>query len=219
MIILKYTRLGKEFFSCPPDPSTVFYAGNIAVNCEANSYSIKSLFTFKELLAEEQDDTFRFLVDTTGKLWFSSETRPSNIAPKHFQMTGEPLELARCLTAGNIKFKNRKGAILKNIYHRSGDFHPSVLSLRWLLAILLVNEKSLPFKLPRLLVIKELKNEKVYKHVWRLKTIRKWVEGLHCNETLINQLRQPNLDNKIVHYEAIKYEGKSAKRSDSQNSN
>ena len=201
---LKRTQLDKEFFSSPPDPSTIFYAGKTAVNCEVNSHSIKSLFTLNELLEQEKDNIFRFLVDITGKLWFAYETRPSNKAPKHFQMTGDPLESACCFTAGNIKFKNKKGAVLKNINHRSGDFYPSALSLRWLMAILLVNEELLPFKLPRFIVIKELKNEKTYKHIWHLKKIKKWVNSFRHNETLINQLCQQNISSKIVHYEATR---------------
>ena len=203
----KRVRLDKEFFACPPDPATVFYAGKIAINCEANSYSIKSLCDFKALLMQEQDDTFRFLVDKTGKLWFANESRPFKNAPKHFQMTGDPLASACCFSAGNIKFKNKKGMVLKSINHRSGDFFPSVLSLRWLLAILLVNEELLPFNLPKSIVIKEIKNEKIYKHRCRLSNVKKWVDGLRHNEALINQLSQKNLSSKIVHYQAIKHLG------------
>jgi hypothetical protein len=202
---LNKVQLGKEFFSCPPDSGTIFSAGKMAVNCEANSFSIKSLLTLKELLVREEETVFRFLVDTEGKLWFAFETRPHNNAPKHFQMTGAPLEMANCLTAGNIKFSSKTGTVLKNISHRSGDFRPSFLSLRWVLAILLINEKLLPFKLPRLIVIKELKNEKVYKHIWRLKKIKKWVDSFSDNEALINQLRQENLPSKTVHYEATSH--------------
>ncbi|CAM4403627.1 MAG: hypothetical protein LEGION0403_FIIPPAGN_00857 [Legionella sp.] len=202
---LNKVQLRNEFFSCPPDSETIFSAGKMTVNCEASSFSIKSLLTLKELLAREEETVFRFLVDTEGKLWFAFETRPHNNAPKHFQMTGAPLDAASCLTAGNIKFSSKTGAVLKNISHRSGDFRPSFLSLRWLLAILLINEKLLPFKLPRLIVIKELKNEKVYKHIWRLKKIKQWVDSFSDNEALINQLCQENLHSKIVHYEAISH--------------
>ncbi|MFJ1269104.1 hypothetical protein ACD661_11085 [Legionella lytica] len=202
---LNKVQLSKEFFSCPPDSGTIFSAGKMTVNCEANSFSIKSLLSLKELLVKEEEDVFRFLVDTEGKLWFAFETRPHNNAPKHFQMTGAPLEAASCLTAGNIKFSSKAGAVLRNISHRSGDFRPSFLSLRWVLAILLINEEILPFKLPRFIVIKELKNEKVYKHVWRLKKIKKWVDSFSDNEALINQLRQENLYSKTVHYEATRH--------------
>ncbi|WP_058533717.1 hypothetical protein [Legionella saoudiensis] len=202
---LNSIQLSNEFFSCPPDSGTIFYAGKTPVNCKGSSFSIKSLSTLKELLAQEEETVFRFLVDTAGKLWFAFETRPHNNAPKHFQMTGEPLEIARCLTAGNIKFTNKTGSVLKNISHRSGDFHPSFLSLRWLLAILVINEELLPFKLSKLIVIKEIKNDKTYKHIWRLKKIKKWVDGFRDNETLINQLNQENLDSKTVHYKSTRY--------------
>jgi hypothetical protein len=202
---LNKVQLSKEFFSSPPDSGTTFSAGKMAVHCEANSFSIKSLSTLKELLAKEEETVFRFLVDTDGKLWFAFETRPHNNAPKHFQMTGSPLDAACCLTAGNIKFGNKTGAVLRNISHRSGDFRPSFLSLRWVLAILLINEELLPFKLPRFLVIKEMKNEKIYKHIWRLKKIRQWVNSFCHDEALISQLRQDNLPSKTVHYEATRH--------------
>ncbi|PWY54191.1 hypothetical protein DGG96_18345 [Legionella qingyii] len=199
------TQLDKEFFSSPPDPANIFYAGKTAVNCEANSFSIKSLSTLKQLLAQEEETIFRFLVDMEGKLWFAFETRPHNIAPKHFQMTGEPLETACCLTAGNIKFTDKTGTVLKNISHRSGDFYPSFLSLRWVMAILILNEEFLPFKLPKIIVIKEIKNKKIYKHIWRLKRLKKWVDSFRHNETLINQLRQADLSSKTVHYEVTRH--------------
>jgi hypothetical protein len=201
---LPRSKLDKEFFSCPPDPIPIFHAGKIGINCEANSYSINSLSTLSELLAPKKDNIFRFLVDTSGKLWFAYENRPANTIPKHFQMTGDPLESACCFTAGNIKFKNKRVVVLKNINHRSGDFYPSFLSLRWILAALVVNEELLPFKLAKFIVIKEIKNEKIYKHIWRLKRIKKWVNSFRDNETLIQQLSQKNISSKIVHYAAVK---------------
>lgn len=197
-------QVDKKFFSCPPDPATIFFAGKTAVNCEANSYSIHSLSTFRDLIGQE-DNIFRFLVDTQGKLWFALENRPPNTVPKHFQMTGDPFESACCFTAGNIKFKTKKGGVfLKNINHRSGDFYPSFLSLRWVLAILLVNEELLPFKLPTFIVLKEIKNEKIHKYIWRLKKVKKWVNSFRHNETLINVLGQQNIGSKLVHYQAVR---------------
>lgn len=205
ILFLKRFQLYREFFSCPPDPKNLFYAGKTSVNSEADSYSVNSLATLKELLVQEKETIFRFLVDTSGKLWFAFETRPHNKAPKHFQMTGDPLETACCLTAGNIKFKDKSGTTLKNISHRSGDFHPSFLSLRWVMAALLINEDVLPFKLPKFIVIKEIRNRKIYRHVWSLRKLKKWLKSFSHNEALINQLRQPNLSSKTVHYEATKY--------------
>lgn len=54
------TQLDKEFFSAPPDPAHLFYAGKTAVNCEADSFSVNSLSTFKQLLAREEETIFRF---------------------------------------------------------------------------------------------------------------------------------------------------------------
>jgi hypothetical protein len=205
--LLKRVQLAKEFFACPPDKATIFHAGKIAVNCDANSYSINSLSTFQELLAPGEDNIFRFLVDTGGKLWFAYENRPPNKAPKHFQMTGAPFKSASCFTGGNIKFKNKNGVVLKNINHRSGDFYPSFLSLRWVLAILIVNEDLLPFRLPKFIIVKEIKNEKIYKYVWRLKRVKKWVDSFRDDETLMQLLCQKNLNTKTVNYEAVKYSG------------
>ncbi len=199
------TQLDKEFFASPPDPAHIFYAGKTAVHCDADSFSIKSLSTLKQLLEKEEETIFRFLVDMEGKLWFAFETRPHKKAPKHFQMTGDPIEKACCLTAGNIKFTDKTGTLVKNISHRSGDFYPSFLSLRWVLAILIINEEFLPFKLPKFLVIKEIKNKKIYKHIWRLKRIKKWVDSFRHNEALINQLRQADLSSKTVHYEVTRH--------------
>lgn len=207
--LFKRLQLDKEFFSRPPDPSHIFYAGKTAVNCKADSFSINSLSTFKELLDQEKETIFRFLVDTGGKLWFAFETRPGNNAPKHFQMTGDPFETACCLTAGNIKFKAKTGAVLKNISHRSGDFHPSFVSLRWMMAILLINEEFLPFKLPRFVIIKEIKNKKIYKHVWSLKRLKKWLNSF-AHESYIKSLYQPNLGSKTVHYESTRHSTESS---------
>lgn len=139
-----------------------------------------------------------------GIAWFARETHPHHSAPKHFQMTGEPQHKARCQTAGNIKFTNSKCQVLKSLNHRSGDFQPSFYSLRIFLAILILNETRLPFKLPRVLIVKEFnaRGEVACKHRWRISKIKEWVNTFSHNEELIQQLKNQYADTKQVHYKA-----------------
>lgn len=202
-------KLDKAFFSAPPDMSNNFTAGNISVQHGAGSYAIESLFTLDKLLAakryEKKDPILRFLVDSSGTAWFARETRPWLPAPKHYQMTGAPLDHAQCATAGNLKFKNSSYTQLKSINHRSGDFHPSFHSLRLFLAILIVNEKTLPFRLPRILVVKEFNSQgkMICKHRWPVARIKDWVRNFSQDQQLLNQLNKQDADTKMVHYAAV----------------
>lgn len=204
-------KLDKEFFSAPPSLTPGFSAGNVQVQHKAGIYSIESLFTLKKLLAEKraekEDPILRFLVDKSGIAWFARETRPGNHAPKHYQMTGESINNAYCVTAGNIKFKNTSFTTLKSITHKSGDFHPSFHSLRLFLAILIVNEKMLPFKLPRILVVKEYdaQGKMRRKHRWPITQIKNWVTNFSTNQELINILTNQVTESKTVHYEAVNF--------------
>ena len=209
-------KLDKAFFSAPPDRSTNFAAGNISVQHGAGSYAIESLFTLDKLLAakrcEKKDPILRFLVDNSGTAWFARETRPWQPAPKHYQMTGAPLDRAQCATAGNLKFKDSSYTRLKSINHRSGDFHPSFHSLRLFLAILIVNEKALPFRLPRILVVKEFnsRGKMICKHRWPIARIKDWVRNFSQDQELMKQLKKQDADTKMVHYEAVNLSGKKA---------
>jgi hypothetical protein len=182
------------------------------VQHEECTHFIESLSTLEKLLTEKRlkkgDPVLRFLVDLAGIAWFAKETRPGISAPKHFQMTGEAQSDAHCRAAGNIKFKNSSCKVLKNINHRSGDFHPSFYSLRLFLAILILNEEILPFKLPRILGIKEngKDGKTIYKHRCRVSRIKNWVHTFSDNEKLVNQLKKQDIDTKIVHYKATESE-------------
>jgi hypothetical protein len=207
------SKLDKGLFSEPPDLNMCFHLRERVLHEEC-THSIESLSTLEKLLTEKrlkkEDPVLRFLVDLSGIAWFARETRPDISAPKHFQMTGEAQSHAQCRTAGNIKFKNASCKVLKNINHRSGDFHPSFYSLRLFLAILILNEELLPFKLPRILVIKEQNKEGniIYKHRYRVSRIKNWVNTFRGNEKLVNQLKEQAVDTKIVHYKSTINESK-----------
>lgn len=200
------SKLDKEFFSAPLYPAHIFSAGKIQVQHDAGTYCIESLSTLEKLLAEKRSKKeipiLRFLVDSSGVAWFARETHLGIDAPKHFQMTGESLEKARCLTAGNIRFKNSACRVLKKINHRSGDFHPTFQSLRLFLAILILNEKTLPFKLPRVLKVKEINSngDEAGKYKWSVAQLRKWINSFSDNKELIHMLTRQDADTKIVSY-------------------
>jgi len=86
--------------------------------------------------------TIRFLVDIYGRLWFGEEGGPSRSVPAHYQMTGDPANNARCITAGNITFSDDHREIIF-INNKSGDFRPPFDTLKWVLAILIANEDRL----------------------------------------------------------------------------
>lgn len=207
MFLIRTSKFIKEFFIAPLDSSIGFQAGKIPVHREAGIYCIESLVSLHQLLAKirfrNAKPILRFLVDTSGVAWFAAEHDIDIDAPKHFQMTGKPLNQAYCLTAGNLKFKNSKCKILKSINHKSGDFQPSFHSLRFFLAILILNENMLPFKLPKVLVIKELRGNGDIKHYISISFIKNWVKTINDNQTLLRMLTNQNLSAKQVQYQAI----------------
>lgn len=201
------SKVDVDFFSAPPNLNFLFYLKN-AVHHEECTFFIESLVTLKRLLAEKrlrkEDPVLRFLVDDKGLAWFARETRPGVKAPKHFQMTGASQDNASCATAGNIKFTSRKCSVLKNLNHRSGDFQPSFHSLRLFIAILVLNEELLPFKLPKKLVVKELdgNGDMIYKHRWPLVHVKEWVQSFSHDLELIHSLKQHDAARKKVHYKS-----------------
>ena len=200
-------KLDTEFFAMPPDLAHVFHPTELVQHPEC-TYSIESLSTLKLLLDEmrtkKEDPILRFIVDKSGNAWFARENRPGVKTPKHFQMTGEPHSNACCITAGNIKFNNSTFSVLQSINHRSGDFHPSFYSLRAFLAILILNEELLPFKLPKVLIVKELNcnGDTAYKHKWPVSQMKDWIKTFSDNEELMKQLKQHDVSAKTVHYAA-----------------
>lgn len=201
----------KEFFSAPPCLNTYFRSGKISVKHDDGVYEIHSLTTLNQLLAKKKANkeipTLRFLVDVQGYVWFAEETLPGIKAPKHYQMTGKSITEAFCITAGNIKFRNTSYQTLKNISHRSGDFHPSFYSLRMFLAILVAHEQNLPFKLPFILTIKEFnqQGDLIFKHRWRKSQIRKWLNNFSEQPSYKKILEQQQISVKKVTYEALNY--------------
>lgn len=208
--MLNCIKRNPDFFSMAPLATERFYAGNTPVKHNAESHTILSLSTVEDLLAEirakKEKPILRFLVDTSGTLWFARETFVGVHAPKHYQMTGARLHEAQCITAGNIKFQTSACKKLRGINHRSGDFRPSFTSLRIMLAILVLNEDKLPFNLPKILIVKQLNNqgEVIRKHRWLVSRIRQWVEQIGHNERWLREhLTQHHAKTKIVHYEAF----------------
>ncbi|ARB92339.1 hypothetical protein A6J40_09205 [Legionella longbeachae] len=205
--MLFYSKLHQDFFSAAPDFIYIYHLIN-KVHHKECTHLIESLSTLEKLLTEKrlrkEEPILRFLVDTNGIAWFARENQPDISAPKHFQMTGESQNQARCLTAGNIKFTNPKCRVLKSINHRSGDFQPSFYSLRIFLAIRILNEAILPFKLPRILVVKELnaQGEVACKHRWLVAKIKEWVSTFNHNEELTHRLKNQCVETKQVHYKS-----------------
>ena len=138
-----------DIFSPSLDKPSIGCLDPRQVRCDSshNIYPIDFLNVLLEKIKKNSgvDDnrhTIRFLVDIYGRLWFAEEGGPGKIIPAHYQITGEPANSARCITAGNITFSaNHKEIIAIN--HKSGDFKPPFDTLKWVLAILVANEHRL----------------------------------------------------------------------------
>lgn len=199
----KYT----DFFSSPPQSNTLFFSNHLAQHVEG-VYSIESLMTLNTLLTEKrttnQPASIRFLVDKMGKAWFANETLTGISAPKHFQMTGMAQKKSSCKAAGNMKFTHSCCTVLKNITHQSGDFHPNFQSLKWLLAILIIHEARLPFKLPRILIVKELDTQGKLKtkHYWTILKIKQWVTTFSEDHALMTILKDQNQPARLIDYKS-----------------
>lgn len=199
--------LNERLFSTPPDNQERFQSTNMKKITTSASFSINSLKTLGDLLQEKKQGKetpdLRYLVDTSGTAWFARETRDNEPkAPAHYKMTGERSNAARCKTAGNIFF-NEDYSVLLKINHKSGDFRPSFESIKWLLAILVVNEKALPFDLPKVLTIEELNYNGglVAAHECPITKIKSWVDSFKDQHGLMRQLESQNSDTKTVIYE------------------
>ena len=201
----KQSKLDKDFFAAPPDLSSIFYSNELAVP-EKCTHAIESLSTLNKLLAEKrarkEHPSLRYMVDESGTAWFARERQVGIQSPKHYQMTGELQKNARCRAAGTIKFTNSSCTMLKNLNHKSGDFRPSFYSLRLFLAILILNEELLPFKLPKTLIVKEIgsNGEVARKHRWPVVQIKDWVDTFRGNTELITQLTKQNASTRLVQY-------------------
>ena len=110
-----------------------------------SEYNIYPICKLEELIrkikAEQSIRTIRFLVDCDGKMWFAEEGAANAYIPAHYQMTGNPSGTARCIAAGNLQLSaDYKKLIMMN--HKSGDFRPTLDSLKWPLAFLIANESA-----------------------------------------------------------------------------
>lgn len=196
----------ENFFSTPPEENIKFNSGNMGKIRKSVSHKIESLHTLKNLIdikqeAEEPSD-LRFLVDGHFKAWFARETHANRpLAPKHYQMTGNLRKQAQCIAAGNLELDKDHTTLIK-VNHKSGDFRPSFNSLKWLLAILVLNEDQLPFKLPEHLLIERLNSvgglEQNYNCPMSL--IKEWVQTFQDNN-MIDALKTQEKEFKDVSYE------------------
>lgn len=106
------------------------------------SYKINTVNTIRALIEEIQLEKpkekvkLRFLLTTNFELLFAREGSPSNVhnIPGHYQMTGQELLAAKCLSAGNIVFDSKLQ--ITKINNKSGDFRPSFNSLQSVLAVI-----------------------------------------------------------------------------------
>ncbi len=84
--------------------------------------------------SDEEDDqlnrfSVRFVVDVSGKMWFSREGQTGETVPNHVQMS------RRCIAAGNMYFSPDYENIIK-LTNKSGHFLPQAECLVWPVAIL-----------------------------------------------------------------------------------
>jgi hypothetical protein len=168
-------------------------------------FDIHSLSTLQTLLAEKEKNgempDLRFLVDINKKAWFARESHYPIAAPVHYQMTGESQRNAYCITAGNL-FLSKDYKTLFKINHKSGDFRPLFDSLKWFIALLIFNEKKLPFALPEILIVDKLNNSGIAIQTlkWNVSELREWVMSVFIDEALVSELEEQALGIRKVVY-------------------
>ena len=169
------------------------------------NFDIYSISTLKTLLDEKEKNKelpdLRFLVDLDKNALFARETHQRIPAPAHYQMTGELQKNACCITAGNLFLSPNYKQLLK-ANHKSGDFRPSFDSLKWFIAILILNEKRLPFSLPEKLIIEELNySGKVIRTLeWNVAELRSWVMKVFTDEKIVSHLLEQEQKIRKVNY-------------------
>jgi hypothetical protein len=171
-------------------------------------FDIHSLTTLIDLCNEKKKNKerpdFRFLVDLNKKAWFAKESHNRIPAPAHYQMTGEPQNIAKCLTAGNL-FLTEDYSTLAKINHKSGDFRPSRDSLKWFIAILLLNATKLPFAIPNVLIIEVLNDSgKVVRIIeFNTKELTEWVNEVFSDKTIASEIRAQEQGTNQVVYKSL----------------
>lgn len=169
------------------------------------SYDIHSLTTLEALLEEKKKNherpDLRFLLDLNKNAWFVRETHTHFPAPAHYQMTGESGGAACCITAGNLFLISDYKTLVK-INNKSGDFRPSFDSLKWFIAILILNEKRLSFSLPEILLVEELNSSGGVKRTleWDVEKLREWVLQVFTDEKILSELQQQSKGIKKIIY-------------------
>jgi hypothetical protein len=208
-----------DFLSTPPDLQKKFLSDNKRKPSNF-THLIYSLHTMKELLAKlrapegssklrkiGKSADLRFLVDIDGVAWFAQESYDDMpTAAAHYKLAGaEDTQVvsknARCNAAGDLFFDETYSTLLK-VNHKSGDFSPSFDSIKWILALLVFNEKGLPFQLPDNLLIDELNHNGGLKqaHSWPIAQIRDWLETFSKEEKFFSLLTKQPLASKTVSY-------------------
>ncbi|CAM4482187.1 MAG: hypothetical protein LEGION0403_FIIPPAGN_01560 [Legionella sp.] len=196
----------EQLFSTPPSENDRFRSNNPKKITQDCVYSIHSLATLGELLAEKKKGgevpDLRYLVGLNGEAWFARESHTKGpIAPAHYKMTGSPRNAAYCKTAGNLFFSDDYSTLLK-LNNKSGDFRPSLNSIKWILAIFVANEAHLPFRLPEVLIIEEQGyNGKVIDTLLcPIADIKKWLKTFTENTALTLSLQNQNSETKEASY-------------------
>ncbi|MCL9683624.1 hypothetical protein [Legionella maioricensis] len=192
-------------FSSEINPFKRFSSNNFKKIMGNENYPVYSLVTVSSLLEEKElnreKTDLRFLVDTNGQAWFARETHNDFPAPAHYQMTGLPQSQANCRTAGNLFFSSDY-KVLKRVNNKSGDFRPSFDSLKWFITILVLNESSLPFVLPEILLADEFSSSGRLERTWKLNIseLRSWVMDTFTSGEILDELQKQVQETKTVSY-------------------
>ena len=100
---------------------------------------------------------------------------------------------ANCIFAGNVFFSKDLNTLTR-ISNKSGDFHPSKDSLIFALAILVLNESKLPFKLADHIEIEIQHSSGYLEHLYYLKRepLIEWVMATFSNTSCYAALCSQN---------------------------
>lgn len=137
----------------------------------------------------------RFIMDSTYQVWFAEEGTPCAKIPGH----GQIIEGRTCLTAGVLRFSNNIDTL--KIDHKSGDYRPQFDSLKWFLAALIINMKTIKIKLPSTLSLLRLYsnggNESESK--LSIEQISQWIDE-NLNAVLIDAPIKQSTEKKLLEY-------------------
>lgn len=125
-------------------------AGKLTSLSQFKIYPISQLGLLLKSLSEQipAKHVVLHLLDDNGQMWFAGEAAPDPSIitefriPMHYQMTGLPSVNAYCMTAGTIEFSSDYQTIT-GINNKSCTFKPTLDSLKWALASLVINAPCL----------------------------------------------------------------------------